>query len=37
MSFKLEEAKIRYNTTEKEGLAIVRYLAKYKCFVIGYK
>jgi len=37
MSFKLEEAEIRYNTTEKEGLAIVRYLAKSKYFVIGYK
>lgn len=37
MSFKLEEAEVRYHTTEKEALAVVRCLAECRCFVIGHR
>ena len=36
MSFKLEDLEVRYNTTEKEGLAVVRCLIESKYFIIGH-
>lgn len=37
MSFRLEEAEVRYGTTEREALAVVRCLAESKCFVMGHR
>ena len=37
ISLKLEEPKIRYYTTEREALAVVRYMAEIKCFVMGHR
>ena len=36
ISFKLEEVETRYHTTKWEALAVVRYLAEVRCFVMGH-